>query len=466
MIFAKKKNIRILTILLLLLPVLFTILHLDRINSWLGYMAFLLRPILIGLIIAYLCNPIFRMFEHKLLFNVHPNGLRRALSLICTYIVLLLIFTTLILLIVPQLVSSILDFFNNYDDFLKNALENVNGLIATINESFSANIPPLVYEDILIQINDLLNSIDLQSFLDQLLTYSNISTFLATLNDVFFIIIDVIFGLVISAYILNSKEKRYAQVMRLRRAIFGESFNRRLTEICEVADRSFGGFIRGKLLDSTIVGILVYIIISIMQVPYAVLIAVIIGITDIVPVIGPFIGVIPSAVIIFLTDPIKVIPFLLCILVVQQFDGNVMAPKILGDNTGVSSLCVMIAITVMGAIWGLAGMVLGVPLFATVLELTDRYLKKKLEEKNLPSDVEHYYGKQSEVTRNKEKSKSKQKSAEKPIFDDGGKGSLTQRERNALKAHSLMSKHTLDDSCSEEALAKFYAEYASETNEQ
>jgi len=162
MSFTKRKYFRFLTILSLIALLIFTILHLDRINHWLGYMAYLLRPLLIGLIIAYLCNPIFRMFEHKLLYNLRPSGLRRVLSLVFTYIVLLLIFVTLILLIVPQLISSILDFFNNYEGFLKNALENVNGVIATLNTSFSLEIPNLVYEDISQQINELLQNVDLQ----------------------------------------------------------------------------------------------------------------------------------------------------------------------------------------------------------------------------------------------------------------------------------------------------------------
>ena len=458
----KKKPLRLLTILLLAVMAIFVILHLDRINSWLGYVAYLLRPVLIGFIIAYLCNPIFRMFEHKLLFNLRPAGLRRTLSLVCTYIVLLLIFTTLILLIVPQLVASILDFFNNYEGFLKNALENVNGIITTLNDQFSVAIPTLVYEDILTQVNDLLTNLDVQGFVNDLLTYSNIANLLTAINDVFFIIIDVIFGLVISAYLLSSKEKRYAQIMRLRRAIFGDTLNTRLTEICEVADRSFGGFLRGKLLDSTIVGILVYIIISIMQVPYAMLIAVIIGITDIVPVIGPFIGVIPSAVIIFLTDPIKVIPFLLCILIVQQLDGNILAPKILGDNTGVSSLCVMIAITVMGAVWGLAGMVLGVPLFATILELTDRHLEKKLREKGLPTDTDASPDEANDTkVKHANAKKAKQTSFR---TSQSGVGDLSQAERDALRAYALLHKHGAERERSEEELAANCADEPSGTD--
>ena len=170
-----------------------------------------------------------------------------------------------------------------------------------------------------------------------------------------------------------------------------------------------------------------------MGVPYTLLIAVLIGITDIVPVVGPFIGVIPSAIIILLTDPIKVIPFLLCILIVQQIDGNIIAPKILGENTGVSSLCVMISITVMGAIWGLAGMVLGVPLFATIIELTNEFLNKRLQDKGLPTKTD------SDETEKEKKTLFQRK----PINLADGHGPLTEIEKTRLLAFNLAHKYDL-----------------------
>ena len=221
--------------------------------------------------------------------------------------------------------------------------------------------------------------------------------------------------------------------MRLRRALFSDEANAQITRFCGIADRSFGGFLEGKLIDSAIIGVLVYIALSIFKVPYAILIATIVGITDIVPVVGPFIGVIPSAVIILLTDPIKVIPFLLCILIVQQIDGNIIAPKILGENTGVSSLCVMIAITVMGAIWGLAGMVLGVPLFATVIELTNEFLNKRLQDKGLSTEIDD----------NGTEEKKKPKFRRKVVNLADGYGPLTKEERTHLLAFSLARKYDL-----------------------
>ena len=457
---SKKQRIGI-TAFLLGAMLLFLILHLDRINEWLGYVIFVLRPVLIGLVLAYLCNPIFRLFERKLFSGLRPYRFRRFLSLLFTYIVVLLIFAALIMLIVPQLISSVLDFFGNYEGYLYNAIESINGTIADINQRFPVTVQPLDYEHIKLQISDFLNNLQLQSFLESLLTYTNIASVLALLRDTFLVVTDVIFGIFISVYILASKERQYAQNARLRRALLPGSLNARLENIVSVADRSFGGFLRGKMLDSSIVGVLVYVIISIMQVPYALLIAVIIGITDIVPVIGPFIGVIPSAVIILLTDPLKVIPFLLCILVVQQIDGNIIAPKILGENTGVSSLCVLIAITLLGTIWGLVGMVIAVPLFATVLELSGKFLEKRLIEKGLPVETDHYYGKTANAqTESMPKQKKKAKKETRQSAVQAGCGTVSAEEKRLLHVYSLAVKHNvLQNHTQADAFSAFAAEY-------
>lgn len=455
---AQKKRLLFISLFLLAVIVLFVILNVDRFSTWLDMVGYVLRPVIIGLVLAFLCNPIFRIFERRVFFSVRPQRLRRVLALVVTYIILFLVFFTLIMLIVPQLIESILDFLNSYDSYLSNALVNVNDLIGLTNDSFSTNIPVLEYEEINASIAEFLASLDLQNFLDSLLNYDNITTALSLLGDVLLIFVDVIFGIFISVYLLYSKERRYAQIMRLRRALFNDRVNAWITNVCTVADRSFGGFLRGKLLDSTIVGFLVYIIISIMQIPYAVLIAVIIGITDIVPVIGPFIGVIPTAVIILLTDPIKVIPFLLCILIVQQIDGNIIAPKILGENTGVSSLCVMIAITVMGSLWGLVGMVLGVPLFATVLDLLDNYLNARLTKKNLPTETDSYYDAQSKekISPERKKRPARRRNVAREKRCPGLRAGS---ENDQVRLYLLAQKHNLLDAPTAEGIAHFKEEY-------
>ncbi len=452
----KNKQNLLISLLFVTILLVFIILKRESFSSFINTIGTVLRPVIIGLVLAYLCNPIFRLFERKLIFKVRPYGFRRALSLLFTYIVLGLIFLILLMLIVPQLIDSIIDFFGNYENLINTTLEKVNGLIQKLNTSLDFSIPTLQIESIQASIGTLIDNLDIDVFLKKLINLSTITSVWNVIAEVIYVVMDVIFGVFISIYILASKEKQYAQIMRIRKALFNGSLNERITNICTIADQSFGGFIRGKMLDSSIVGVLVYIIISIMNVPYALLIAVVIGITDFVPVIGPFIGVIPSAVIILLTDPIKVIPFLLCILIVQQIDGNIIAPKILGEHTGVSSLCVMIAITVMGAIWGLAGMVLGVPLFATILEIGGNYLNKRLNEKGLTinTDTDDAAREQAQKARRREK-----RYACKHPTCSGGKGSLNTEETRLLLSYHLAKKHNVKNSGDQASFSAFAAEY-------
>ena len=430
-----RKQIKLIALYAVLaaLAIVFVIIKRDSFSSFVEQVSRILRPVIIGAVIAYLSNPIFRMFEKHVFSWVRSFTPRRVLALIGTYIVLALIIVILLMLIIPQLLTSVLDFLENYETLLATALENINGLIGQINQQFSTKIPPVKPETLKSGLDWIVQNVNVNELMDRLLSGNTILILFEYIEDAFVVLTDIIFGLFISLYLLAGKEKIYAQIMRMRKALFNHRINERITRICTIADKSFGGFLRGKILDSTIVGVLVYIIISIMEIPYALLIAVLIGITDIVPVVGPFIGVIPSAVIILLTDPIKVIPFLLCILIVQQIDGNIIAPKILGENTGVSSLCVMIAITVMGAIWGLAGMVLGVPLFATIIELTNEFLNKKLQDKGIPTDIDN--GEDTE--------KKQPKRRRTPINLSNGYGPLTKQERTHLLAFSLATKYDL-----------------------
>jgi len=443
--------------------------NVDAFSHWIGTLLLLLRPILIGLVLAYLLNPFFRFFERKLFQKVQPNALRRGLSLLFTYLTLVLIFALLLVLIVPQLVESIANFIYNFDSYIETASADFNVFLAGINARLpkkadgSGLIPFLNAETLKSSFAQMMSSLHIDSeTISKLISVDTLTMIVSILQNLVSILTDMVFGIFISLYLLNTKELRYAQIMRLRRALFSDKANERITNVCSTADRSFGGFLKGKVLDSAIVGVLVYIAISLFGVPYAILIASIVAITDIVPIIGPFIGVIPSAVIILLTEPNKVIPFIICILVVQQIDGNILAPKILGENTGVSSLCVIVAITTMGSIWGLAGMVLGVPLFATILELTGAWLDKRLQKKGLPTDTDSYLS--AELTEAKKakrpssKGRSRKKSSRKPELNLGGAGDLNGFERLRLDAYALACRHGLFSSGAEAAMASVTAE--------
>ena len=201
---------------------------------------------------------------------------------------------------------------------------------------------------------------------------------------------NMIIGLIISVYIMGSKEKFIGQA---KKAIYSAMDIKRANSFIEdirFVHRTFGGFISGKLLDSLLIGILCFAGTSIMGTPYPVLISVIIGVTNIVPFFGPYLGAIPSAFLILMIDPIQCLYFLIFILVLQQFDGNILGPKILGDSTGLSSFWVIFSITIFGGFMGVPGMVIGVPTFAVIYALCRRWINRNLAKKKLPTETEEY----------------------------------------------------------------------------
>lgn len=453
---------------------LVVIVNLDALNAFLNKVLTVLRPVLIGLVLAYLCNPFFRLYERKVFTKLHPHSIRRTISLFFTYLSVLAIIIILLIMILPQLISSILDFANNFDTRLQSSMQDINSLISWINSLLPAKgdgqpLIPLLSADLIGAkihgiVDNIVKNVSGEGF--NILEYFSpelIGSIFDMAGNIVSIITDIIFGFFISLYLLSTKEKRYAQIMRLRRALFSDELNAKITRVCTTADRSFGGFFKGKLTDSAIVGVLTYCLISIFQVPYAILIAAVVAITDIIPVIGPFIGVIPSAIIILLTDPAKVIPFLLMILVIQQIDGNIIAPKILGEHTGVSSLCVLIAITTMGAIWGFAGMILGVPIFATVMEIAGTYLDARLVKKGLPVQTAYYA---TDTMGNNDDEQDEKPTLLKRIFQkrrteyaaEGRSSTLSEAEQIQLKTYALARRHHIFSETSPEAVAQFRAE--------
>lgn len=448
-----KKLLVALTAYCALIVAMLLIANIESFKTWVGGIMLVLRPVIIGLCLAYLANPFFRLFERKLFYKLRPVGLRRALSLLCTYVTLTLILIILVLLIVPQLISNIQNFINTRDAYFETTIVQINDIIDWLNQKLplkpdgSYALKPLASDALLVGFDKLLQSIRVDSDrYMEMINAESISALWSAAKDLVKLVADIIIGIFISLYFLHTKEKRYAQIMRFRRAFFSDKVNETITRICTTADKSFGGFLKGKILDSMIVGVLVYITISIFDIPYAILISTVVAITDIVPVIGPFIGVIPSALLILLIDPPKVIIFLLCILVIQQIDGNIIAPKILGEHTGVSSLCVMIAILLMGAVWGFVGMVLGVPLFATVLELTSAALDKRLQEKGMPTETEIYQSAETitaateDTRRRRRRSRSKARNLVRV-----GEGDLSEYEQACLAAHATISENGVEN---------------------
>ena len=384
--------------------VVFCIVNRNNLATYMDFLKGVFEPIIIGCAMAYLCNPILKFYESKLLKKMKKGGFRRGLALLFTVITVLLFAAVIVALILPELVNSISHLVNNYNIYVQNLLTFLQSIIDQITK----NLP-----DVNIDVSDVDK---LRTTLEKLFAYmgtgfsevlkflrnfvvegnlfDNVWGFLTTLFNTFK---NAFLGIFIAFYILSSKEKRIAQIKKFRAAFLSEKQDKKLAEVVKLVDRTFGGFLRGTLLDALVVGAMVFVSLTIFNVSkYNLLIAAICAITNIIPVFGPFIGAIPSALIVLISNPdhpIKLLVFVILILVIQQVDGNIILPRIQGNNTGVSSLAVLIAITVMGGLFGVGGMIIGVPIFAVVIELVKRAIEERLIAKGAETDTTHYYPK-------------------------------------------------------------------------
>lgn len=395
---SRRRTITAIVVYLLLFVFILLISNIQEVSGWFKKLLAILRPVTIGLVIAYVVNPFFRFFERKLLVRIRNVSIRRALALLLTYLLLILAVALLLIGILPQLIRSAQSFMREFSPNLSRLLSPVNRWIESLNtkiplrEDGSSAIPTISEH----RISDAVNKL-WEAIVNRLTKWIGVSD-ITDIPKLFSILsraasglTTAMFGLFLSIYLLASKEKRYAQIMKFRRAFFSDSANRHITNICTVAERSFGSFLRGKILDALIVGGLTYVVCLIFRIPYAVSVAAVIGLANIIPVIGPFVGAIPMALVILLSDPVKVIFFTVGIIVIQQVNDRLISPKIIGEPTGISSLTVLISIILMGSLWGLFGMLIGVPLFATVLELLDSVIGRRLEMRGLPESTDEYY---------------------------------------------------------------------------
>lgn len=376
--------------------VLYLIVNIQALNRFFVRAGEHIAPLVLGGIIAYLSNPILNFYEYRLFRRVHKNGLRRGLSLALTFLTLLGIIALVIMMIVPQLIDSITQLTTNFQSYLDKLLGLLDSLVKKVTGG-SVNIDISSTK----RLEDLLNRIykDEDSLLNRVLQWLKDfkigESTVSAAKDVIIHLKNFVLGLFIAFYILASKEKRSAQISKFRKAVLSEKADRHLISVARLVDSSFGGYIKGTLIDSLLVAIQVFLLMTVLNVSsYNLLIATFVGITNIIPVFGPILGAIPSFLIVLISNPespSKCLVFAIIILVVQQIDGNIILPKILGDNTGVSPLAVLIAITLCGSLWGITGMVIGVPLFAVMLETVRRLLEMRLRAKGAPTETTEYY---------------------------------------------------------------------------
>ncbi len=370
----------------------FTFYRWQQIVDFILYLFKVFSPILYGLLLAYVLSPLLSFLEAKVfaklgrkIFKKERKKVQRfsrIMSISVSAIILFLIIFGIINYIIPELFKSINIIIANVPDYLTNGK---NWIVS----KFSSQ--PDVQEVILNNYNNVANYV---------LDYINNSV-LPSMNTVIKnlsigiigllkLIVNVILSFIIAVYVLSSKEKFIAQAKKMMYAILNPYQSMIVLENIRYTHRVFGGFLYGKVIDSLIIGLICFIFMILFKMPYTILISVIIGITNIIPYFGPFIGAIPSILLILLVSPTKALTFLVFIFILQQFDGNILGPKILGSKTGLKSFWVLFAILIFGNLFGFIGMLFGVPLFAIIYAFVNGVCTRKLMAKNLPAETKEY----------------------------------------------------------------------------
>ncbi len=369
--------------------------HFSNIIAGVSNVVSVFMPVLLGFVTAYLLTPVLNFVEKKMLCpladklrfkkSVKRKKTIRGIGIFITLFLMIALIYGLIAMLVSQIVPSVRNIAANFDTYINNFITWLDSVLVN-NQELGAYVMKLVNR----------YSVELEVWLnDKVLTASSevIKKVSLSVISVLAVLWDFIIGVVISVYLLSSKEKFAGQAKQIVYAVFEKENANRWINNFRFTHRTFIGFVSGKILDSIIIGLLCFIGTTILQTPYAVLVSVIVGVTNIIPFFGPYLGAIPCTILIFIVDPLhplNCLYFVIFILVLQQFDGNILGPKILGDSTGLTGFWVIFSITIFGGIFGVPGMIVGVPIFAIIYAAIKALVLSSLEAKNLPLDTETY----------------------------------------------------------------------------
>lgn len=354
-------------------------------------------PVTMGLVIAYLLTPSVNFLEQKILFPIcrkfkikekkMPKKLIRGISIALTMVLVFFVFYALIAMLISQIVPSIQSIVNNFDGYVRNVTKWMNELPVENEELYGYLMTLFAKMTVELEnwLKDTANVLGRSGEIIKSLSISLLGFLSTTWN--------MIIGFIISIYVLANKEVFVSQAKKIIYALFDTTHANCILDSMKYTHRVFGGYISGKILDSLLVGVVCFIGTSIMKTPYAALVSVIVGITNIIPFFGPYLGAIPSAILILivdLTNPLNAVYFLLFILVLQQVDGNFIEPMIVGDSTGLSGFWVIFSIIIFGGIFGIPGMILGVPVFALAYSAIKGLVNSALRKKNMPTQTALY----------------------------------------------------------------------------
>ena len=366
-------------------------------QGFLSQLASILSPVLYGFAIAYLLTPVMSWLENNiaLLWKrcfkkelKRPSGALRLISILLTEAAVLFLLYLLMSVLIPQLVDSVTTLINNAESYYRNVYRWADSLLDSDNE-IAVWIASLItdrYSDGMVFLTEKILPWVQKAVVP--LTNGIWSGIRGAVGFAF----DLIVGLIVSIYLMGMKEKSLARCCKAVYACLSEKKADAVMRGTRRINAIFSGFVRGKLLDSLIIGILCFICCSLLKLPYTPLVSVVVGVTNVIPFFGPFLGAIPSAFLILLVSPKQCLVFVVFIIVLQQFDGNILGPKILGDATGISSFWVIVAILVGGGFGGVLGMFIGVPVFACVQELVKYLMDRRLRARNMPTEAYAYVG--------------------------------------------------------------------------
>ena len=379
-----------LTVLLLLVAAVFVVMRWSLVAALGAKIAHILAPVIYGAVFAYLLNPVYNRVQAavmKLTKDIIPDekGRKRLggfLGTLASLCLLVAVVVGLISMLIPQLINSIRGVMetlpssiNNLEIWLEKVLADNPDLEQQVMQHYGAAADYL------------------QNWLTNVVV-PNIYRIIGSVSSGVVLVVqavfDILIGLIVMVYLLNMKEKLLAQAKMIIYGVFPLKIANKVIEEGRYVHQVFGGFIIGKLLDSLIIGLICFVLLGFANMPYVLLVSVIVGVTNVIPFFGPFIGAIPSAFLILLSDPMKCLYFLIFVLLLQQFDGNILGPKILGDSTGLSSFWVLFSILLFGGLMGFVGMIIGVPTFAVIYRLVTEFTTWRLGKKALSGNLNEY----------------------------------------------------------------------------
>ncbi len=391
MINLEKNKKTIIELIIFTVVIIFAFVNIEALWSFITYIIKIFMPFIIGVMIAFVLNVLLNVVENKLFKKLNEkNGkvwkkIKRPTSLITTFIIIIALIAFILGLLIPQLQNTATIFTENFDSYKKESIKILDkiGIDDKDIKVLNKNIEKIKGE-VTSYVGDNKQEI--------------VQTTFGVASSVVGTITSLVLGIVFAIYILLKKEDLARQSRKVLKAYFPEKKEKRIREIANLSNKTFGNFISGQCLEALIIGVLCFIGMFILQIPYASTISVLVGFTALIPVFGAFIGTVIGAFLILMADPTKAIIFIIFILILQQLEGNLIYPKVVGKSVGLPGIWVMVAVTVGASIAGVLGMLLSVPICSVLYSILKTDVNNRIDQKNKqPLTIKHKEKKRSET---------------------------------------------------------------------